>query len=162
MDIYENKASWDTNVNRTASLLYHEIITGRDSVFRQRFNNYEATNRTIRWIIDGSQYDKDQKYDVTIKSVFNATQLDNVNSNHGDACISQPENDLASNYTSSWACHYSNESHPSLIGIYKVCNGIIECVEDKSDEEYLVCKPPDDLFQNLATWRNPSVFALSL
>ena len=149
MNIDENKKLWDTSVDGPADLLRYEIITGRDSSFRQYFDSTHNTNKTIEWTLNGSQYDKNHQYNVTIRYVFNATQPGNVDRYIEDTCESKPENDLATNYTKKWSCLFSNASSTNFIEIDEVCNGIWECI-DKSDEEYRACKPPDDLFQNLA------------
>ena len=149
MNIDENKKMWDTNVDSPADLLRYEIITGRDSSFRKSFESTQHMNKTIKWTIDGDQYDKNHEYKVTIRHVFNASQPGKVHRYIEDTCESKPENDLATNYTKKWSCLFSKASSTEFIDIDNVCNGILEC-NDLSDEGYRVCKPPDDLFQNLA------------
>ena len=81
MNIDENKKLWDTSVDSPTDLLRYEIITGRDSSFRKSFESTQSMNKTIKWTIDGSQYDKNHEYTVTIRYVFNATQPNKVTSN---------------------------------------------------------------------------------
>ena len=131
--------------------MYYEI-----EFFSRSGKNFSKTiyhtAGAFNWSINADEIkdrDKKTEYRARIKTVFGSEISGGLDLVEEEPCENEPTNSYTQLFARYWAC--LDVTHPKqvLIEVDKVCNGKIDCKEDKSDERYSVCRPPDELFQSI-------------